>query len=137
MESVLSQEIYTSFADENIGPSEIEVNLFVRDFQYIDIVKMEIGVQITFRFTIIMKSHCHRFLFLTVNSQHIHTIGPKMGCSGRLQFGRVNLGVFSMSRFAPPAFTSYWILLFKCVYLLGWDRGGLPCFGVNTFWGNS
>jgi len=35
--------------DENIGPSEIEVNLFVRDFQYIDIVKMEIGVQITFR----------------------------------------------------------------------------------------
>ena len=106
MELVLAEENYTSTADENIGPSEIEVNLFVRDFQYIDIVKMEIGVQITFRFTIIIKSHCHSFLFLTVNSQHIHTIRPKMGSSGRIQFGRVNLGVFSMSRFPPPALTS-------------------------------
>ena len=67
----------TSTADENIGPSEIEVNLFVRDFQYIDIVKMEIGVQITFRFTIIIKSHCHRFLFLTVNSQHFFILSSK------------------------------------------------------------
>ena len=77
MELVLAEENYTSFADENIGPSEIEVNLFVRDFQYIDIVKMEIGVQITFRFTIIIKSHRHLFLFLTVNSQHLFILSSK------------------------------------------------------------
>ena len=77
MELVLAEENYTSTADENIGPSEIEVNLFVRDFQYIDIVKMEIGVQITFRFTIVIKSHLHLFLFLTVNSQHFFILSSK------------------------------------------------------------
>ena len=83
MELVLAEENYTSTADENIGPSEIEVNLFVRDFQYIDIVKMEIGVQITFRFTIIIKSRRHLFLFLAVNSQHFHTKGESRPMVGK------------------------------------------------------
>jgi len=35
--------------DENSGPTEIMVNMFVRDFQHMDILKMEMGLQITFR----------------------------------------------------------------------------------------
>jgi len=35
--------------DENSGPTEININTFVRDFQHIDIFKMEIGLQITLR----------------------------------------------------------------------------------------
>jgi len=35
--------------DENSGPTEVMVNMYVRDFQHIDILKMEMGLQITFR----------------------------------------------------------------------------------------
>merc|ERR1712032_1090778 len=35
--------------DENSGPTKIKVNLYVRDFQYVDVLKMEMGLQITFR----------------------------------------------------------------------------------------
>ena len=60
---------------------------------------------------------------------------PRMGSSGRIQFGRVHLGVFSTSRSAPPSLYSEWILLFKCGYLLGWDRRALLFFGVlKTYW---
>jgi len=35
--------------DESSGPTKINVKLYVRDFQYVDILKMEMGLQITFR----------------------------------------------------------------------------------------
>merc|ERR1712212_805077 len=35
--------------DENSGPTKIKVNLYVRDVQHVDILKMEMGLQITFR----------------------------------------------------------------------------------------
>jgi len=36
-------------SDEKSGPTEVMVNMFVRDFQQIDILKMEMSLQITFR----------------------------------------------------------------------------------------
>ena len=39
----------------------------------------------------------------------------------RIQFGRVRLGVFSMSCFVPPALSSDSILLIKCWYSLIWE----------------
>ena len=36
----------------------------------------------------------------------------------------------------PLLLSSDWILLIKCGYSLGWDRGALLCFGVDLFWEN-
>ena len=40
----------SSLSDENSGPTKIKVNLYVRDVQYVDVLKMEMGLQITFRY---------------------------------------------------------------------------------------
>ena len=48
-------------SDENSGPTEVMVNIYVRDFQHIDILKMEMGLQITFRYALQFVIHKYKY----------------------------------------------------------------------------